>query len=103
MRCRAADRVERSGANEQVEVGAHRPERVVAGRPEFSTAWCVPGPAAPDRARPTECPAVAMESGHPDELKIQGWRQSAPGLAFGPDAVDETQCLEKGTPYCAGC
>ena len=35
MRCRAADRVERSGVDEQIEVGAHWPERVVAGRADL--------------------------------------------------------------------
>src|SRR4030095_566370 len=38
LRCSAADRVARGGADEQVEVGAHRPQRVVAGRAELGTA-----------------------------------------------------------------
>src|SRR5262245_50400306 len=35
MRGRAADRVARSSVNEQVAIGAHRPERVVAGRADL--------------------------------------------------------------------
>src|SRR2546428_7873650 len=37
MRGRAADRVKRSGADEQVEIGAHWPERVVARRADLGT------------------------------------------------------------------
>ena len=38
MRCRAADRVDRRSADEQVEVGAHRAEGIVAGRAKFAAA-----------------------------------------------------------------
>src|SRR4030095_17243019 len=37
VRCSAADRVARGGADEQVEVGAHRPERGAGGRAEPRT------------------------------------------------------------------
>jgi hypothetical protein len=35
MRGHAADRVERRGVDEQVEIGACRPERVIAGRTDL--------------------------------------------------------------------
>lgn len=37
MRRRAADRVECGGVDEQVEIGTHRPERVIAGCADLGT------------------------------------------------------------------